>query len=160
MDERHAVDNLAENLHRLMDAESITLCTLAGLANIDARRGWPKVSTSKPRGLLDEVCNLAECLGTTPEALIGRAQRSKAGEWTLNAHDWHKRPADCGKEDPCPVCGCPAAGTRKGGTWHRATWKRKGFLIASSFGGRGRSGWEHKGIVARTLARNPASRES
>ena len=74
----------------------------------------------------------------------------------MNPHDWHKRPADAGKEDPCTVCGCPAAGTRKGGTWHRATLETEGFAFRFILRRPGRSGWEHKGIVARTSARNPA----
>ncbi len=75
---------------------------------------------------------------------------------TPHAHNWHKRPADCGKEDPCAVCSCPAAGTRKGGTWHRATLDTEGFAYRFILRRPGRSGWEHKGIVARTSARNPA----
>ena len=70
----------------------------------------------------------------------------------LNPHNWHKRPADSGKEEPCTVCGCPAAGTRKGGTWHRATLASEGFSFRFVSRRPGRNGWEHKGLcpVART----------
>ena len=45
----------------------------------------------------------------------------------LNKYDWHKRPAGCDKQAPCPVCGCPAAGTLKAGRYHRAVLESEGF---------------------------------
>ena len=52
----------------------------------------------------------------------------------LNPHNWHKRPADSGKEEPCTVCGCPRGGNLQG--WNVApgdTGKRRVFLPLSFF---------------------------
>ena len=69
-EERHLVDNLAENLRRLMDRENITLETLAELAGIDPDRLAEILDKQTPAAYIDEVCNLAESFDTTAEALI------------------------------------------------------------------------------------------
>ncbi len=79
-EEGHIIDNLAENLRRLMDAESITLDTLAGLTDMRPERLAEILNKQGPGALLDEVCNLAECLGTTTEALMRRRKDQRAGE--------------------------------------------------------------------------------
>ena len=80
-DELRLVDVLAENLRRLMDRDGITADFLAQLAGIGPDRLAEILDKRTPAALLDEVCNLAECLGTTVEALICRPTDQGAGGW-------------------------------------------------------------------------------
>ena len=69
-EERHLVDVLAENLRRLMDRKGITPDILAQLAGIDPDRLAEILDKKTPAVFLDEVCNLAEGLGTTADGLF------------------------------------------------------------------------------------------
>ena len=82
-EERHLVDVLAQNLRRLMDRKGITPDVLAQLAGIDPERLAEILEKRTPAAYLDEVCNLAECLGTTADALLFlfRPKDYKAGGW-------------------------------------------------------------------------------
>jgi hypothetical protein len=73
VDDRHLVDVLAENLRRLMDREGITADALAQLAGIEPRRLAEILDKRHPAAMMDEVCNLAESLGTTADSLIRRS---------------------------------------------------------------------------------------
>jgi hypothetical protein len=80
-DERHLVDVLADNLRRLMEREGITPDILAGRAGICPERLAEILDKRAPAAFLDEICNLAECLGTTTDALISRPSDQGADGW-------------------------------------------------------------------------------
>lgn len=80
-EERHLVDNLAENLLRFMDRGGLTIEALAELASMEPHRLAAIIAKRTPAAFLDEVCNLAECLGATVEALLQTPDDQEAEGW-------------------------------------------------------------------------------
>ena len=79
--DRRLVELLAENLPRFMDRGGFTIEALAELAGIDSERLAAILAKRIPAAFADEVCSLAECLGTTVEALICPAANQGEEKW-------------------------------------------------------------------------------
>jgi len=80
-DERRLVEVLAENIRRIMEREGIGLDALAERAGMGAKRLTDILLCKAPSAFLDEVCNLAESLGTTADALTRRCKDEGAQGW-------------------------------------------------------------------------------